>query len=172
MNNVVLRNASRLLLLILLQAMVLKRLVPDYGLFVYIHIIIYPIFILLLPVKTPQALAVLLGFFLGLLVDIFYDSIGVHASACVFTAFIRPYVLNFMAPRTGYTVNQTPTRSAFGFNWFFGYSSFLLFAHLFFYFSVEAFTFVYIGDIFLRTFFSFVVSMFFVLAWQYIFDPK
>jgi len=154
MSSIVLRQGWRILLLVLLQVMIFSRIAPDYGIFIYIGVIIYPIFIILLPVKTPQALAVLLGFVVGLIIDYFYNSMGVHASACVFTAFIRPYILNALAPRTGYTVNQSPTKKAIT------------------YYSVEAFTFVYIGDIFLRTFFSFVVSMFFVIAYQYIFDPE
>jgi hypothetical protein len=152
--------------------MVLKRITPDYGIFVYISVIIYPVFILLLPIRTPHALVILLGFLIGITVDLFYYSYGVHASASVFTAFIRPFILAGLEPRTGYNVNQSPNKNVFGLNWFLIYSGILLFAHLFFYFSVEAFTFVYIGEIFLRSVFSFVVSMFFVIAYQYILDPK
>ena len=172
MNSIVIRQGWRILLLVLLQVMIFSRISPDYGIFIYIGVIIYPIFIILLPIKTPHALAVFLGFIVGLVIDYFYNSIGVHASACVFTAFIRPYILDALAPRTGYTVNQSPSKKSMGINWFLIYSSIILFIHLFTYYSVEAFTFVYIGDIFLRTFFSFVVSMFFVVAYQYIFDPE
>ena len=172
MSNTVFTNIWRFILLVLLQVLVLKRISPDYGLFVYMSVFIYPIFLLLLPIRTPHMLAILLGFFLGLTLDFFYDSAGVHASASVFTAFVRPYILSALEPRGGYSVNQIPSKNALGINWFLIYSGILVFMHLFFYFSVEAFTFVYIGDIILKSFFSFFISMFFVIAYQYILDPK
>ena len=172
MNNAVLTNVWRFLLLVLIQVLILKRIAPDYGLFIYMSVIIYPIFIMLLPIRTPHVLAIALGFLLGITIDFFYDSIGVHASATVFIAFVRPYILSALEPRGGYTVNQSPTKKSLGINWFMIYSGILLFLHLFFYFSVEVFTFVYIGEIILRSVFSFFISMFFVIAYQYILDPK
>ena len=172
MNNSVFINVWRFILLVLIQVLVLKRIAPDYGLFIYISVLIYPIFILLLPIRTPATLTIALGFLMGITIDLFYDSLGVHASACVFTAFVRPYILSALEPRGGYSVNQIPSKHSLGINWFMIYAGILLFLHLFFYFSVEAFTFVYLGEIILRSVFSFFVSMFFVIAYQYILDPK
>ena len=172
MNSAVVTNVWRFLLLVLIQVLILKKISPDYGLFIYISVIIYPIFIMLLPIRTPHMLAIGLGFLLGITIDFFYDSIGVHASATVFIAFVRPYILAALEPRGGYNVNQSPTKKTLGINWFMVYSGILLFLHLFFYFSVEAFTFVYLGEIILRSVFSFFISMFFVIAYQYILDPK
>ncbi|MFQ5446434.1 MAG: hypothetical protein ACE5FF_05825 [Saprospiraceae bacterium] len=139
--------------------------------FPYLHIIVFPLFIFLLPLRTPRALVILLGFILGLLIDTFYNSMGVHASAAVFTAFIRPYVLRRIEPRGGYNVNYSPTAARWGIGWFLKYSAILLFLHLFFYFSVEAFTFVYIVDIMLKTIVSFIFSMICVIVYQVIFNP-
>jgi len=171
MNNTILSSVWRFIFLVLLQVLIFKRLSFGWENFNYINVIIFPIFILLLPFRTPNFLVVFLGFLIGISVDLFYDSPGVHASACVFMAWIRPAILGLMEPRGGYDKNQSPAKKHLGINWFFAYSSAMIFAYLFFYFSVEAFTFVYIVDIFLRTVFSFFVSMIFILAYQYLFDP-
>ena len=171
MNNVYITNGFRFIFLVLLQVLVFKRLSLGWENFNYISVFIYPVFILLLPFRTPNALLVFLGFLLGLTIDLFYDSPGVHASACVFMAWIRPGVLRVLEPRGGYDQNGIPAKKYLGINWFFSYAVGLIFIHHFFYFSVEAFTFVYIVDISLRTFFSFIISMIFIIIYQYLFDP-
>lgn len=171
MNNPILQTAWRFIFLVLLQVLIFKRLSFGWEGFNYIHVFIYPIFILLLPFRTPRFLVVFLGFLIGITVDLFYDSPGVHASAMVFMAWIRPAILSMVEPRGGYDKNQSPAKKYQGINWFFSYSSAMIFGFLFWYFSVEAFTFVYIIDIFLRTVFSFFVSMVFILIYQFIFDP-
>jgi len=172
MNSTITANILRFLGLVVLQVLVFKRLSFEWENFNYISIIIYPIFILLLPIRTPHALLVFIAFLLGLTIDIFYDSIGVHASAAVWTAFIRPYVLKAIAPRGGYNLNFGLTKHRLGLNWFFTYSSIMMLAHLAWYFSVNAFTFYYISDILLRTIFSFIISMIFVIMYQYLLDPR
>lgn len=172
MNSTLFSNIVRFIGLLLLQVLVLKRLAPGWEGFNYIQVFIYPLFLFLLPLKTSHPMLVFLGFLMGISVDIFYMSPGVHASAGVFTGFIRPYLLSVMEPRGGYNVNQSPTKHRQGITWFLIYSSSLMFAHLFFYFSVEAFTFYYIGEIFLSTVFSFIVSMIFIIMYQYLFDPR
>jgi rod shape-determining protein MreD len=55
----------------------------------------YILFVLLFPINNNRTLFIFLSFMLGLFVDIFSDSGGVHAAACVTIAFIRPPVLKF-----------------------------------------------------------------------------
>jgi hypothetical protein len=126
---------------------------------------------MLLPLRTPHSVLVLLGFVIGVVIDAFYNSYGVHASACVFIGFIRPFVLKLIEPKGGYLQNSSPTKRRLGTSWFFIYSSIILFIHLFFYFSVEAFTYYYIGDIILKTVSSFLFSIIIITLYQFIFDP-
>jgi hypothetical protein len=143
-----------------------------WGSFSYIHIIVYPLFILLLPLRTPKGLVVVLGFLMGILVDLFYDSPGVHAGALVFTAYARNIVLKFLEPHEGYQVEEIPSMHYRGFTWFLIYASILMGIHLLFYFSVEAFSFVYYYDILLKTVFSFVFSVIIIMMQQLIFRTK
>ncbi|MBK7409955.1 MAG: hypothetical protein IPL49_20090 [Saprospirales bacterium] len=171
MNNIVLTNVFRFLGLLLFQGLILRRIEFDAGVWSYIHILVYPLFIFLLPLRTPRPLVIFSAFAMGILVDLFYYSPGIHASTATFLGFIRPQVLSWLEPRGGYNVNFSPTRARFGDNWFLRYSAILLAIHLFFYFSVEAFTFVFIGRILLNTLMSFVLSFFFIFGYMRVFDP-
>lgn len=140
----------------------------NYGSF-----IIYPLFILLLPINTTRSLVIITAFLLGLSVDIFYDSPGVHASACVFTSYLRAFVLKILAPVEGYKhMDGSPSVFNVGFIWFATYSSILVFLHLLFYFSVDAFTFVYFIEILLKTVVSFLFSIGLYILHQLIFRTK
>ncbi len=173
MNSTIFANLLRFIGLTLLQVLILKRMtIGSSDGFNYLQIMLYPVFLLLLPIKTPHALSVLLGFAIGILVDIFYGSLGVHAAASVLTGFVRPIVLSYLEPKAGYGTNIAPTKSKLGIAWFLRYSSLLIFLHLFFYFSVDAFTFVYIVDILLKTIVSFIFTMVFVIVYQYLLEPK
>ena len=171
MNNILITNAVRFIVFVLLQVLVFKGISFGGEWSGYFNLIVYPIFIILLPLRVPHFLQVILGFLIGVCIDFFYDSPGVHASACVFLGFIRPIVLAALAPQGGYNMSFSPTKARFGSTWFLIYSSVMLFLHLFFYFSVEAFTFYHIGQIFLKTLFTFFISMIFIIVYQYSLNP-
>ncbi len=168
MNSTILTNAVRFVVLLLLQGLILRRIAMEWP---YFHIVLYPLFILLLPLRTPRPLVILLGFIAGMAVDLFYQTPGLHASAATFTAFARALVLRYLEPRGGYNVNYSPTAWRLGLGWFLRYSAILMLLHLLFYFSVEAFTFVWLGEILLKTGLSFIFSMLFVFIYTVVFNP-
>ena len=165
-------NIIRFILIGLLQVLVLKRIDISIGSFNYLHLVVYPLFILLIPIKTPRALLLLIAFAFGLLIDMFYNSPGVHAAATVLIAFIRPYVLKWIEPTEGYTNETTPTIFKMGITWFIIYGALLLFIHHLCYFSLEAFSYVYLLEILLRTIFSFIASFIIMMIIMVITNPK
>ncbi len=172
MNNKFFSHFLRFVFIVLLQVLIFKRLSFSIGGANYMTVLIYPIFIFLLPHKTPHAVLVFLGFVLGITIDVFYDSPGIHASAAVFTAFIRPLVLSMFEPRGGYNLNLSPSKKEMGINNFSFYAATLLVFHLLVYFIMEAFSLVYLGECLLRTIVSFLPSLVFIIIYQFIFDPK
>ncbi len=162
----------RFIVVILLQGLILRRIPLGGAHFNYISILFYPVLILLLPMKTSKSLLLIISCILGLVIDLFYESPGVHMSACVFIAFLRPWLLKSMEPRGGYPVNSSPTAHDFGMVWFMQYSGILLFLFLFFYFSVEVFTYTRFIEILLKTVSSFVVSFLAILLYITIFNPR
>ncbi|SFE90971.1 rod shape-determining protein MreD [Sunxiuqinia elliptica] len=132
-----LKYTIMLVVLVLLQVLLLNN-IQFSG---YINPYMYVLFILLLPFETPRYLLLLLGFFLGLLVDIFSNTPGFHASATTFLAFLRPYTISLISPRDTIEVNTPPRLKFMGIGWFLRYTLILVLAHHLFLFFVEAFTF-------------------------------
>lgn len=171
-NTTIIVHVVRFFVLAIAQVLIFKRIAFNWGDFAFIHFMIYPLFIILLPIKTPRPLVILSGFMIGLFVDLFYDSPGIHASAGVFTGYVRGLVLDFIEPYEGYNTNDSPTLVNMGLSWFMTFASILLGLHLFWYFSVEAFSFVYIFEILMNTIFSFIASFIIVMLVLLIFRPK
>jgi hypothetical protein len=171
-SKVIMTNILRVVLVIFAQLLVFKHISVSFADFAYIHFIIYPIAFLMLPMRTPTLVILPVAFLIGLLMDIFYDSIGVHASASVFSAYIRTLIIGFLEPFDGYNQDDVPTMHKMGTGWYVSFMSLSLIAHIFFYFSVEAFSFVYFFDIFLNTIFSFIVSALVIFILMFIFRTK
>jgi len=162
------RNIFRFIFLVLLQVLVLNN-IQFSG---YINPYLYVLFILLLPFETPGWLLLVFAFFLGLSVDIFSDTIGMHASASVFMAFLRPFVLQLIAPRDGYEIGKLPRVYYYGIVWFFKYSFLLILLHHLFLFSIEVFNFNSYYLILVRTFLSVIFTTVLVIISQYIIFRK
>jgi hypothetical protein len=160
---------TRFFILVAFQVLILKNIDINFASFQYFHLIVYPAFIILLPVKTSKPLVILLAFTAGMCVDLFYDSPGIHASAATLIGFMRPSVLKLVEPVEGFGVSDTPGVKTLGFGPFLIFAAIMLFVYLLFYFSVEAFSFLYLGDILLRTIFSFIVSIVLLVLVQLIF---
>ena len=99
---------------------------------------LYVGFLLLLPFESGAIRLMFMGLTMGLCVDIFYNSFGIHAAASVFIMYIRPYVVSALAPRGGYETGMTPKLKVMGIEWFAAYSLILIFLHHFILFLIEA----------------------------------
>lgn len=118
----------------LLQVVILK----DIVLFGSAFCFIYVGFLLLLPLNLGRLFPLVIGFTMGVLVDLFYDSIGVHAAASVFLMYLRNIWINTLTPRAGYEINKTVSPSTMGLGWFTSYSLPLLLLHHLLLFFIEA----------------------------------
>ncbi|MFI5163774.1 MAG: rod shape-determining protein MreD [Bacteroidia bacterium] len=156
MINEVTRNILRFLFLVLFQVLILNNIELN-G---YLNPFLYVLFILMLPFQTPGWAVLVLAFVLGISVDMFSDTGGLHAAASVLMAFLRQPILKLISPRDGYDVVQKPTIQQFGLGWFFSYAGILVFLHHFVLFYMEAFHF---ADFF-STFFRVVLSSLFTLT--------
>src|ERR1043166_5543145 len=107
MADTIIRNILRFILLVLFQVLVIKNI--ELGRF--INPFVYVLFIIVLPFETPKWMLLLIPFLTGITIDMFYDTSGMHAAACVFMAYIRPGVLKLFSPRDGYEFGIQPTRS-------------------------------------------------------------
>ncbi len=163
-----LRNIFRFVILVLLQVWVLNNI----QLSGYINPYMYVLFVLLMPFETPKWLLLIVSFLLGLTIDIFCNTPGIHASATVFLGFLRPFVLQSISPRDGFEIGTFPRVFYYGMMWFLKYTLVLVFLHHLFLFTVEAFTFQNYHLILWRTIVSTVLSSLLIILSQLIIFRK
>lgn len=84
---------------------------------------IFIYFIVRFPIGVSGNWALTLAFFLGLIVDIFSDTLGVNALACTILAGIKPTVFYAYVPRDDKTKRIVPTISSIGWQ---NYSKYLI----------------------------------------------
>lgn len=173
MNTIPLKHIIRAVLILLLQVLVLKRIgLSNSWFWQYGDIFLYPVIVLMLPFRMSRHYAILIGFVIGLIIDMFYDTIGVHAFALTATAYARGLLLAYLEPRGGYQLSMSPTNFSMGLNWVLTFTVFSLLIHTFLYFTAEIFTFVYIGQILLKTLITLILSMLVVMGYHLLFNPK
>ena len=148
MNRDALLQIGRFMALILVQVTVLNH-INFLG---HLNPYIYIIFILLAPININKSLFLLISFILGLTIDMFGDSGGVHAAACTVIAFFRPIAL-----RTVFGLSyefQTVKLSNVGFGERLAYVTIMVLTHHIILFSLEIFNFSHILLIIQKTLFS------------------
>jgi rod shape-determining protein MreD len=106
----------------------------------FINPYFYILFILLLPVNIPHYLLLLSGFLLGITIDIFSNTPGIHASATVFVSFLRPFLFNSYNFDDKEKV-MIPSLANIGVKSFMKYAVLMIVIHHFFLFYIEVFSF-------------------------------
>lgn len=168
MTNTIIRNIIRFFVLVLVQVLVVKNI--ELGRF--INPFVYVLFILLLPFETPKWLLLVVSFFLGITIDMFYDTSGMHAAACVLMAYVRPGILKLFSPRDGYEFGTQPSIQYLGIPWFLSYAGILVVIHHLVLFYIEIFRFSEFFSTFFRVIVSSIFTLLLVVISQYLFQRK
>jgi len=151
-------NAIRFAILLFLQVFIFRQISLGWGGAEYIFVFVSPLFVALLPLRTPRPLVVFIAFLFGLSVDLFYETLGVHAAAATFAGYARQFVLAILEPRDGYKVKASPDGKDLSQGWWFRYLGALAIAYTLFYFSMEAFSPVFWWQIVVKTVFTAPIS--------------
>jgi len=135
----------------------------------YINPYIYILFLLLLPFDTSRWLILILAFCLGISIDAFQNSMGIHAFSCVLIAYCRRPILHFLLPQLKNKKQNYLEFSLqeFGLQRALIYTGTLVFIHHFSLFILEAFQ-LDLFRIFLRTLGSTLVSIILLIIIQYL----
>lgn len=155
MAKIIIFNIIRYVLLLIIQVALLKN-IGYYNMAVAFP---YILIIFLLPIGTPNFIVYILAFLTGLSVDAFYDSIGIHAAACVALAFFRIFFHNITIELDDQASFNTPSWGNMGFKWYSTYILFGVLIHHFILFLIEAFSF----SNFIQTLLSTVLSSLFTI---------
>ncbi|WP_293670423.1 rod shape-determining protein MreD [uncultured Parabacteroides sp.] len=136
MINNILRGFFYFVVLVLIQVLVLNN----------IHFLrvatpfLYLYFILKMPVGTSRTNVVFFSFLIGLVIDIFSNTPGMHAAACTFAGFIRePLIQLFMGKDLPEGI--FPSYKTFGYGGFFRYTLSFVVIHHVTLFLIESLTF-------------------------------
>ena len=153
MNSIVSINTIRFIVLVLVQVLILNH-INFSG---YINPYLYILFIVIYPVKNNRTLFIFLSFLLGLSIDIFSDSGGVHAASSVALAYVRPGFLKWIFGAL--YEHQSIKFGSLDFVPKLSYFALATISHHFVLFSLEIFNFSKILLIFQKTLFSSIFTI-------------
>ena len=163
-----LKHALLFAVLLALQVLIFNRMAYA-G---YISPYVYMLFILSLPIDISGWLLMLLAFGMGLSVDMFSDSLAMHAFSCTLMAFARPGVIRLISVRSDFDPGVVPSISAQGISWIFTYCLLLTGLHHIALFSIEVFSLAQPGFLILRILLSTAFSVLFILAGFFLIDSR
>lgn len=162
----------RLILIFASSVFVQLAVFDNLNLGAFFNPLIYTLFILKLPFKTPNWALLIWAFALGLTMDTFQNSHGINAFACVFMAFSRPFIINLLTSSRDFSEEEKPSIRDRGAQWYIFYSFLLLFIHHFMVFLIEEWTVAGMGWVFLRALLSAVMAFGLLLITEYLFFLK
>jgi hypothetical protein len=168
MGRAIIVSVIRFILLVAIQVFLLK----NTGYYNISIPYLYILFILLLPFNIPNGLLFLLAFATGLTVDVFYDTLGLHALACSVMAFVRVIFISITVQRDGFDNEPEPRLGIMGFRWFVFYAIILAFFHHLILFTFEAFRISEFGYTMIRVLLSSLLTTFLILVTEFVFYRK
>lgn len=84
-----LQEIGRLLFIFVLQVLLFDHLhIGSLGM-----VMMYILFLINLPIRIPRWAEMLIGLLVGIMMDVWHSSLGIHIAACVALSFVRPLLL-------------------------------------------------------------------------------
>lgn len=140
-------------LLVVVQVLLLNNL-HLFGVQAYLYVM----FVITFPISVSSKILMPISFLLGLCVDVFSGTYGVHAAATTFVAFVRPLLLRLVVPVNDATQMESLSLSKQKLN-FVGFAVLMVLLHHFALLMLEAFSFKYIGVVVIKTLLSAVYTL-------------
>jgi len=91
LSNPVIINIVRFVLLVLAQVLVFNNL----NFFGFINPLVYVLFFYWYPIRENRAAFITISFLLGLVIDIFSDTLALHTIVSITLAYVRPFLMRF-----------------------------------------------------------------------------
>ncbi len=125
------------LLLIFFQILISKSI----NLWGIITPMVYILFIFTLPFQMPKWQVVLLGFLMGISIDLFTGVIGQNAAATVLIAFLRMPIITIIPTHIKFEEHLRPILWDMHFPWYFQYAMYLTLIHHITFFFLDGMSF-------------------------------
>ncbi|MCH1547492.1 MAG: rod shape-determining protein MreD [Flavobacteriaceae bacterium] len=153
------------LILILLQQIIFNNI----NLFGYINPLMYILFIIYYPIKNNRILFIFMSFCLGLTVDIFSDTLGLHSASCLVLAYLRPIILKISFGLA--YIHQVIKFQNIGFRNRLIYLTLSTITHNFVIFSLEIFSLTNFTYLLQKVLLTALFTVFLGLVFSYLFKP-
>jgi hypothetical protein len=153
---------------LLVQSLIFNNII----LFGTVHSFIYLGFLLTLPIEMAIIPGMFIGLAMGLGIDAFSNTFGIHAAASLLLMYLRPVMLSGVRPQGGYPNGAIPRPNSLGLGWFATYGIPLLFIHHGVVFFIEYGGFSLFWPTLLKVFVSTIYSFLLIAIIQYLFVTK
>jgi hypothetical protein len=168
MNRKLVGNIARFILLAFAQIYIFNKIQVN-G---FINPQVYVLFILMLPFEISGFWLLSFAFLMGITVDLFQHTPGMHAAASVTLAFLRPGVIRLVGKKEDLEPWQYPNVRDSGTLWFVTYSLILVFLHHLFLFNLEVFRFSEFIHTILKVLINTVLTTLIIMLVQFLFYSR
>lgn len=165
--NDIIKNIIWLFILVLIQVLIFNNI----NLFGYTNPLIYIVFVFYFPLKKEKGLFLIFSFLLGLFIDFFSNSGGIHAAATLFIAFIRLPLLTSILNKKDFDYHLFNIRGI-SFLKAFTFIAIQVLIHHFIVFSLDYFSFNDFGIIISKTLTTSLLSVVLILIGIILFTKK
>ena len=155
------KQIGRYVLVMVLQVLLFNQL----QLWGVCHPYIYVLCLLMMPITLPHSMDMLIGAVVGLIMDIFCNSMGIHMAACILLMFIRPYLLGVIINDKD-RLNEQISLRAVGMEAFAKYVVILVLMHHMTVFLLAAWSWTHIVFVLLETLVSGIITISLIIGYN------
>ena len=155
------KQIGRYFLVMLLQVLLFDQL----QLLGVCHPYIYILCLLMMPITLPHSADMIIGAVVGLIMDIFCNSLGVHTASCIFIMFIRPYLIGAIVNDKD-RLNEQISLRTLGMETFVRYVAILVVVHHLTVFLLAAWQWQHIAFVMLETAVSSLITILVVIGYN------
>lgn len=155
------KQLIRYIVIMLLQVLLFNQL----QLWGACHPYIYVLCLLMMPITLSHSASMLIGAIVGLIMDVFCNSLGVHMAACIFLMFIRPYLIGLIVNDKD-RLNEQISLRAIGMEALIKYVVILVLIHHLTVFMLAAWSWQHFGFVLLETFVSSFITISIIIGYN------
>ena len=155
------KQIGRYVLVMVLQVLLFNQL-QVWGV---CHPYIYVLCLLMMPITLPHSMDMLIGAVVGLVMDVFCNSMGIHTAACILLMFIRPYLLGVIVNDKD-RLNEQISLRAVGMEAFAKYVVILVLMHHMTVFLLAAWSWTHIGFVLMETLVSSIFTISLIIGYN------
>ena len=168
MNNAIVKQILSLFLLLALQILVCNH-IYVLG---FINPDVYLLALLLLPITLPKSAQYAIAFTIGLIVDMFDFTLGIHAVASLVLIALRPFLIKLLSVNKIKADESVPSPKTKDFLWLLYYTIIMVFVHQSLTYMLEIWSFNRLGMTLISVCINTLITSLLILCVEYIFIPR